>query len=205
METSTPKAKPMLHETIKGFRVILASASPRRKELLAQMGIEFEQISLNVAEDFPPHLAGAEIARYLARLKANAYGDLLKPGELLITADTIVWHEGKLLGKPGNAEEAKAMLHALSDDWHEVVTAICCSSTEQQEVCHETTLVRFKKLDAGEIDYYVENFRPFDKAGAYGIQEWLGLVGIAEISGSYFNVVGMPTASLYDVLRRMVS
>jgi septum formation protein len=198
------KTERMLQDTFSDHRIILASSSPRRKELLEQMGLKFEQHSLDICEDFPPHLRAAAIPDYLAKQKADAYKDRLKTNEILITADTIVWYEDRLLAKPQDEQEALMMLNSLSDDWHEVITSVCCTSREQQRLIHETTLVRFRKLREEEITYYVAQFQPFDKAGAYGIQEWLGLVGIAEISGSYTNVVGLPTASLYELLRAMV-
>ncbi len=170
---------------------------------MEQMGLEFEIRTLEVDEKFPKELKGAEIPNYLARLKAGALQKQLKKNELLITADTIVWHEGRLLGKPESAAQAQAMLKSLSDDWHEVITSVCCTSIDKQRIVHETTLVKFRKLQDEEIRYYVEEYHPMDKAGAYGIQEWIGLVGIAEISGSYTNVVGLPTASLYELLRAM--
>jgi septum formation protein len=198
------KTERMLQDALADHRIILASSSPRRKELLEQMGLKFEQRSLDISEDFPPHLQAAAIPDYLAIQKADAYKDRLKTNEILITADTIVWYEDHLLAKPQDEQEARMMLSALSDDWHEVITSVCCTSREQQRLVHETTLVRFRKLREEEITYYVAQFQPLDKAGAYGIQEWLGLVGIAEISGSYTNVVGLPTASLYELLRAMV-
>lgn len=193
----------MLEPLLSGYRIILASSSPRRRELLEQMGIKFELRSLDVAENFPARLKGAAITDYLARLKADAYKDQLRENEILITADTVVWHEGRLLGKPASQQEATKMLGSLSDDWHEVITSVCCTTSEQQRLLHETTLVKFRKLSEDEIAYYVAEYQPFDKAGGYGIQDWLGLVGISEISGSYTNVVGLPTASLYELLRNM--
>lgn len=183
--------------------LILGSGSPRRKELLEQMGLVFRLQPLSVKEVFPEYLEGAAITDYLAKLKADAYFNYLKHDELLITADTVVWHEGRLLGKPSGLEEAGKMLQALSDDWHEVITSVCCTTQEDQRVLHETTLVKFRRLREEEIAYYTNHFIPFDKAGGYGIQEWIGLVGISEISGSYTNVVGLPTASLYELLRAM--
>ena len=195
----------MLPELLKDHRLILGSASPRRKELLEQMGLNFELIPLHVDEVFPKSMKAEAIAKYLSKLKADSYADRLKEKELLITADTIVWHEGRLLEKPESTEAAHQMLASLSDDWHEVITAVCCTTTLDQRCKHETTLVKFRKLTDREIAYYVDTFQPFDKAGGYGIQEWIGLVGIEEISGSYTNVVGLPTARLYQLLRAMVS
>ncbi len=173
--------------------------------MLDQMGVVFEVQPLAVVENFPEKLEGAAIANYLARLKADAFDRPLQENELLITADTVVWHEGRLLAKPGSPEEAEEMLASLSDDWHEVISSVCCTTAEDQRWVHETTLVKFRKLRPEEIRYYVGKFHPMDKAGAYGIQEWIGLVGISEISGSYPNVVGLPTTSLYELLRAMVS
>ncbi len=192
-------------ELLSDYQIILGSQSPRRKELLRQMGLQFRVNTLSVVEEFPKILKGAAITDYLARLKADSLKGGLKENEILITADTIVWHEDKLLGKPGSPEEAIAMLSTLSDDWHEVITSVCCSTARKQRVVHETTLVKFRALRQEEIKHYVSTFQPLDKAGAYGIQEWIGMVGISEISGSYTNVVGLPTASLYEVLRSMVN
>lgn len=194
----------MLQAQLSAYNIILASSSPRRRELLEQMGIKFEQRTPNVAENFPLRLKGSAITDYLARLKADAFIDKLTKNDILISADTVVWHEGRLLGKPDNEKEARKMLGLLSDDWHEVITSVCCTTIEKQRLLHETTLVKFRKLREEEISCYVAEYLPFDKAGAYGIQDWIGLVGISEISGSYTNVVGLPTASLYELLRDMV-
>lgn len=194
----------MITDFLSGFELILGSQSPRRKELLEELGIPFKVRSMPVAENFPKKLKGAAIPEFLAKLKADAYLEQLKKNELLLTADTIVWHEGRLLGKPNDPEEAQRMLQTLSDDWHEVITAVCCSTRTKQRCIHETTLVKFRKLREEEISHYVASYQPLDKAGAYGIQEWIGMVGISEISGSYTNVVGLPTASVYELLRVMV-
>jgi len=195
----------MLQDLLSNYHLILGSGSPRRKELMQQMGLIFEVRPPVVEEKVPKDLMAEAIPDNLARLKADALACNLRPDDILITADTIVWHEGRHLGKPGGKSEAVKMLKHLSGDWHEVITTVCCTSTKKQRLSHETTLVHFKELREEEILYYVSQFRPWDKAGAYGIQEWLGLVGIAEISGSYTNVVGLPTASLYELLRIMVS
>ena len=194
-----------LLDKLSHYKIILASKSPRRSELMQQMGLRYEQAQIEVEENFPGHLKGPDITDFLARLKADAYPHTLKEHEILITADTIVWYEGRLLGKPKDLTDAKTMLQELSDDWHEVISSVCCTSKERQMIRHETTLVRFHRLREPEIDYYLEKFNPLDKAGAYGIQEWIGHMGISEISGSYNNVVGLPTASLYQLLRAMVS
>ena len=185
------------------FDLILGSSSPRRKELMEQLNLEFRQQSISVDETFPQNLTGAAIPVFLAKLKAAAYARNLRQNDLLITADTVVWHKARALGKPSDASEASAMLQSLSDNWHEVITAVCCTTVEAQRVVHETTHVKFRKLSPQEIWHYINSYRPLDKAGGYGIQEWIGLVGITEIRGSYSNVVGLPTASLYELLRAM--
>ncbi len=194
----------MLAEKIKGFHIILASGSPRRQQLLRDMGIPYSLFSNNVDESYPSHLEGAAIPAYLAKKKAAALLAQLKDNEILITADTVVWHKGTSLEKPSDKEEAASMLTALSGDWHDVITAICITHGGKHLIISETTRVKFASLSMEEIKYYIEQFSPFDKAGGYGIQEWLGLIGIEEISGSYTNVVGLPTQKLYKTLRDMV-
>ena len=194
----------MLAEQLTGFNLILASASPRRKMLLEQLNIPFSVQALDVEEVFPSHLKGPAIPEYLARLKADAARGRLGEKDILLTADTIVWHKQQLLTKPADAADAMAMLRKLSGDWHEVITAVCVTTSGRQECATETTRVKFRELKEAEIDYYVTAFRPMDKAGAYGIQEWIGLVGIEEIRGSYLNVVGLPTNRVYDLLGAMV-
>ncbi|GAB3531823.1 Maf-like protein [Pontibacter brevis] len=179
--------------------LLLASNSPRRKELLAELGLEFQIKVKEVNEDFPEHLKRAEVAEYLASHKADAYQDELE-NEVLITADTIVCLGERILNKPADYEEAFEMLKALSGTSHEVITGVCISTKEQKTVFHDTTRVYFKPLSGAAIDYYINNYRPFDKAGAYGIQEWIGMVGIERIEGSYFNVVGLPVQKLYEQL-----
>lgn len=195
----------MLTDTLTGFSLVLGSGSPRRASLLSEMGLKFEIRIPDVEEVVPRNLSGTEIPDYLARLKADQLVSQLTEKEILITADTIVWYEGRLLEKPRNASEARQMLRILSDDWHEVITSVCCTTLDDQQLRHETTLVRFRRLLDEEIDFYIREYPPLDKAGAYGIQDWIGLVGITEISGSYTNVVGLPTASLWEMLRVMVS
>lgn len=194
----------LLKEALARYRLILASASPRRRELLSQMGLSFEVQPLSVRETFPGHLRGSAIADYLAKHKADAYSNELGPNDILITADTIVWHDNRLLGKPAHAGEALSMLRSLSGSWHEVFTSVCVTGIRKQLLSHERTRVKFRDLNEEEMQYYVAAFAPLDKAGAYGIQEWIGLVGIEEIRGSYPNVVGLPTHKVYDLLRAMV-
>ena len=190
----------MLDEKLKAYRVILASASPRRQELLRDMGIPFVLEVRSIDESYPAHLKGEEIPEYLARKKALAFSDQLKPNDILITADTVVWHMETSLEKPEDKREAFAMLSALSGHWHEVITSVCITHQSQHTLVSDKTRVKFAELTPEEIRYYIDQFQPFDKAGSYGIQEWLGLIGIEAISGSYANVVGLPTQKLYKAL-----
>ncbi|WP_347159198.1 Maf family nucleotide pyrophosphatase [Pontibacter chitinilyticus] len=179
--------------------LLLASNSPRRKELLASMGLSFEVRVKEVPEDFPEHLQRAEVAEYLAAHKAAAYAADIET-EVLITADTIVCLGDRILNKPQDAAEAAAMLRALSDTSHEVITGVSMLTKEQQVVFHDSTTVYFKELSEAEINYYITNYKPFDKAGAYGVQEWIGMIGITRLEGSYFNVMGLPVQKLYQKL-----
>ena len=190
----------MLEEKLKAYRIILASGSPRRQEMLAEMGLSFELRLKTVEESYPDHLKRDQIPGYLARKKAQLYLDELKANEILITADTVVWHQDTSLEKPDTREEAFEMLQALSGNWHEVITSVCVCTKESMQLVSDLTRVKFADLSQEEITYYIDKFKPFDKAGAYGIQEWLGLIGIEEIAGSYTNVVGLPTQKLYKVL-----
>lgn len=183
-------------------KVILASGSPRRFELLKQLNIPFKVRLKEVDEAYPKHLQAEEITQFLATLKANAFTNELKKEEILITADTMVWHKNKALGKPKTKEEAIKILQQLSDSTHDVITSVCVKSTEKEVVFSEVTKVTFKKLLDEEILFYIDNYQPFDKAGSYGIQEWIGYIGITKIEGSYFNVMGLPTQKLYDILTR---
>ncbi len=177
--------------------LILASRSPRRIELLSALGIPFTLQHSDIPEEYPAHLSMTEIPEYLAQRKAAFFEGTLSTGDLLVTADTIVWLNGEVLGKPASEEEAYAMLLKLSGRVHQVVTGVCLMSTEKQKTFSAVTHVTFKTLAEQEILYYIRNFHPFDKAGAYGIQEWIGLAGITRIEGSYFNVVGLPIHDLY--------
>lgn len=189
-------------DNLKKYRVILASNSPRRKELLAGLGVEYEVRTLpDVDESYPETLQGADIPLYIAREKADAYKALLQPDELMITADTVVWLDGRVLGKPADREEALQMLHSLSGHTHEVFTGVCITTTCWQRCFAAQTEVRFSTLSEEEISYYVDNYRPYDKAGAYGVQEWIGFVGVEYISGSYFNIMGLPVQRLYQELK----
>jgi septum formation protein len=182
--------------------LLLASNSPRRKELLAGLGLSFEVRVKEVHEEFPEHLQRAEVAEYLASHKADAYQDDLT-NEALLTADTIVCLGDRILNKPADFEEAFEMIRALSGNCHEVITGVCVLTAESKTVFHDITKVYFKELSDSEITYYIQNYKPYDKAGAYGIQEWIGMVGIEKIEGSYFNVVGLPVQKLYEQLFKL--
>lgn len=181
------------------YKIVLASASPRRQQFFKDLCLPFEIRVRPVEETYPPDLQGEEIAVYLARLKASAFEDL-NDDELLITSDTVVWCEGESLAKASNREEADFMLKKLSGKTHKVITCVCFKTKDKEKTYSETTLVSFKKLNQSEIDFYITNFKPFDKAGAYGIQEWIGLIGVERLEGSYFNVMGLPTHLVYRVL-----
>ncbi len=187
-----------------GYTIILASGSPRRKQFFEDMGLQFEIRLKEVDEIYPQELKGSEISDYLAKLKANALKDSLTANEILITSDTVVWHKGVSLAKPADSKEAFEMLKALSNGWHQVITSVSFTTNSSQKTVNHTTKVKFKELTDDEIQYYVRNFRPYDKAGGYGIQEWIGLIGIEEIQGSYTNVVGLPTQLVYKTLMDMV-
>ncbi len=195
----------MLADQLQEYRIILASGSPRRQELLEAMGLQFELRLKTVDESYPEDLVGEEIPSFLAKKKAALYLHELSANEILITADTVVWHQDTSLEKPGNQEQALSMIQALSGNWHQVITAVCISTTTGSEIINDLTRVKFAELSPDEISYYVDKFQPYDKAGAYGIQEWLGLIGIEEIAGSYTNVVGLPTQKLYKALKRILT
>lgn len=191
-----------IEETIKEFpyQIILGSNSPRRQELLKSLGFTFLNKPIHADESFPNDLLAEEIPLYLAEKKADAYQDDLKDTEILITADTIVWCEGKVFNKPANFVEGKAMLEALSGKMHEVFTGVCLKSGNKQTTFYDVSKVYFKKLKPEEIEYYLMNFSPYDKAGSYGVQDWLGYIGIDKIEGSFYNVMGLPVKELYEEL-----
>lgn len=182
------------------FKIILGSNSPRRHELLKSLGFTFLNKPINADEDYPIDLLAEEIPLYLAEKKADAYPDDLKETEILITADTIVWCEGKVYNKPANFVEGKKMLESLSGKMHEVFTGVCLKSGNKQTTFFDVSKVYFKKLKAEEIEYYLTNFSPYDKAGGYGVQDWLGYIGIDKIEGSFYNVMGLPVKELYEEL-----
>jgi septum formation protein len=193
-------------ELMKNFplRLILGSASPRRKELLAGMGFTFRVQRLDVDEDnWPEQLMGGDIARHLSEKKAKSYPAALSADEVLITADTIVWCEGKIYNKPENAESAKRMLKSLSGKMHEVYTAVSLRQKNSLQTFCDLSKVWFKDFTEAEIDYYISEYRPFDKAGSYGVQEWLGYIGIEKIEGSFYNVMGLPVKKVYEELTRI--
>jgi septum formation protein len=179
------------------YNYILASKSPRRIHLLAEMGIPFIVKTFDTSEVYPEDLGMLEIPVYLARLKTQPFENQLRPNDLLISADTIVWLQREVLGKPSDAGEARIMLRKLSGNIHQVVTGVCLKSTKKEKCFPVVTHVQFKELADREIDYYIDNFHPYDKAGAYGIQEWIGMAGITRVEGSYYNVVGLPVQRLY--------
>lgn len=192
-------------ENLKKYKVILASNSPRRKELLSGLGIDYEVRTLpDVDESYPESLQGADIPLYISKEKADAYRTLLQPGELMITADTIVWLDGRVLGKPKDREDALQMLRDMSGRTHEVFTGVCITTTDWQRSFAAQTEVRFAQLTEEEITYYVDRYQPMDKAGSYGVQEWIGFIGVENISGSYFNIMGLPVQRLYRELKAIV-
>ena len=183
------------------YTILLGSKSPRRRELLEMLRIPFNSIVIGIKEEYPASLPPTEVPEYLARLKAQAFADRLDCRELIITADTVVICDQEILGKPRNAEDAGKMLRKLSGKSHLVVTGVCVSTADRTESFSSTTTVRFAELTDEEISYYVDNFMPLDKAGAYGIQEWIGGVAVSGIDGSFYNVMGLPIHRLYQLLK----
>ena len=189
-------------ENLNKYEIVLASNSPRRKELLQRMGVNFKVRTLfGIDESYPDSLRGEDIVCYISRNKAKAYQSSMAPNELLITADTIVYVDGEVMGKPKNAEQAKEMLHKLSGKTHQVITGVTIVTAKRTENFGVTSQVKFTNITDEEINFYVDNYLPFDKAGAYGIQEWIGIVAVEEIKGSYFDVVGLPVQRLYQKLK----
>ncbi len=187
---------------LKNYKIILASQSPRRQELLRALLIDFEVCVIDVEESYPPHLTGIEIPMFLAEKKADAYNDIITENTLLITADTIVWHEECVFGKPTDKEDARRMLNALSGKTHQVITGVCLSSKSRRKTFQVVSEVHFTNLQPDEIEFYLNNYQPYDKAGAYGVQEWIGFIGVEHIEGSYFNVMGLPIQRLYTELKQ---
>lgn len=192
-------------ENLAAYRIILGSNSPRRRELLAGLDLSFDvHVIPGLEENYPDSLQPQEIPVFLSKQKAEAYLSTLEDQVLLITADTIVWNETAVIGKPKDREDAIRMLRSLSGHEHQVVTGVCLTTTKKQETFSVVSSVRFASLTDEEIIYYVDKYKPFDKAGAYGIQEWIGYVGVESISGSFYNVMGLPVQRLYQELKRFV-
>lgn len=191
-------------DNLKKYKVILASNSPRRKELMSGLGVDYVVKTLpGIDESYPDSLKGEQIPLFIAREKAAAYRASILPDELLITADTIVWLEDQALGKPEGAEDAICMLHKLSGKSHQVITGVCLTTSEWQKSFTAVTDVKFAELTDEEIAYYVDAYSPMDKAGSYGVQEWIGFIGVEAISGSYYNVMGLPIQKLYRELKKL--
>ena len=190
----------MLADILKDKRLILASSSPRRQELIKGLGLKVEIRIKPIIEEYPVHLKHFEIPDYLAQLKSMQFEDTLTPKDILITSDTIVWFKNTALGKPTDANDAFQMLRSLSGQTHEVITSVCFKSTEKVKTINSITKVTFKQLSNSEINYYIKNFKVLDKAGSYGIQDWIGQIAVTKIEGSYFNVMGFPMDKIYNTL-----
>ncbi|WP_304251007.1 Maf-like protein [Phocaeicola plebeius] len=191
-------------ENIQHYKIVLASNSPRRRELLSGLNLEYTvRVLPDIDESYPDTLKGEEIPMYISREKAEAYRNSMAEDELIITADTVVCINEKVLGKPQTLEEAKEMLRELSGKTHQVITGVCLMPRGLQRTFSATTQVTFDVLTEDEIEFYVEKFRPLDKAGAYGVQEWIGFVGVSRLEGSYFNVMGLPVQRLYQELKKL--
>ena len=195
----------MLDNNLSNYNIILASGSPRRQQFFKDLGLDFEIRLKPIKEEYPNRLRHFEISDYLAQLKALPFKEELVKNDILVTSDTIVWHENKALGKPRDIEDAFQIIKSLSNDTHEVITSVCFTTKTIQKTVNAITKVTFKELTDGEIRYYLETCKPLDKAGAYGIQEWIGKIGVTKIEGSYFNVMGLPTHVVYKTLLSLTS
>lgn len=193
----------MLREKLKNYNLILASGSPRRQQFFKDLDLDFEIRLKEVEEIYPPELKGFEITDFLAELKSYAFDGELKENDLLITSDTIVWHNNIALGKPKDEQDAFTTLKSLSNATHEVITSVCFKTMDTTTVFHETTKVTFNEISDEAIHYYITNYKPYDKAGAYGIQEWIGAIAVSKIEGSYANVMGMPVDKVYEYLNQL--
>ncbi len=193
----------MLNTILKDYKIILASGSPRRQQFFKDLDLDFEIRLKEIEEVYPPNLREEDITDYLAVLKSDAFEGELKDGEILITSDTLVWHENKALGKPKDDQDAFAMLKSLSNKTHKVITSVCFKTKDKVEVISDTTHVTFNDLSDAQIQYYLDKYQPYDKAGSYGIQEWIGFVGVSKIDGSYANVMGLPVDKVYDYLSKL--
>ncbi len=193
----------MLKQKLANYSIILASGSPRRQQFFKDLDLDFEIRLKDVEEIYPPELKAVEITNYLAELKANAFEGELNDNEILITSDTIVLHNKIALGKPKDKEDAFIILKSLSNATHEVITSVCFKTKNKTELISEITKVTFNPLTDAMIDYYLEHYKPYDKAGAYGIQEWIGFIGVAKVEGSYTNVMGLPTDKVFHFLNNL--
>ena len=193
----------MLKQKLANYSIILASGSPRRQQFFKDLDLDFEIRLKDIEEVYPTELKAEEITIYLAELKAKAFEGEINDNEILITSDTIVWHKDKALGKPKDKEDAFAILKSLSNATHEVITSVCFKTKNKTELISEITKVTFNPLTDAVIDYYLEHYKPYDKAGAYGIQEWIGFIGVAKVEGSYTNVMGMPTDKVFEYLNNL--
>ncbi|CAM4159911.1 Maf-like protein [Flavobacterium antarcticum] len=191
----------MLSPKLTQYKIVLASGSPRRQQFFKDLGLDFEIRLREIEEVYPDHLKADQITDYLAELKGKAFENDLANNEILITSDTIVWHKDKALGKPKDTEDAFEMLRNLSNSTHQVITSVSFKTNENVTTLHDYTEVTFAKLTDEMIRYYITNFKPFDKAGSYGIQDWIGLVGVTSVVGSYTNVMGLPTHLVYDFFK----
>ena len=194
----------MLKAILKNHTIILASGSPRRQQFFKDLDLNFEIRLKDIEEIYPDTLKAEGITNFLAELKANAFEGELNENEILVTSDTIVWHKNTALGKPKDYEDAFKILKSLSNNTHEVITSVCFKTIEKTTTFHEVTKVTFNTLSDESIQYYLENYKPFDKAGAYGIQEWIGFIGVSKIEGSYANVMGLPTDKVFEYLLKFV-
>ena len=194
----------MLKDKLNTINIILASGSPRRQQFFKEMDLHYTIRLKEIEEIYPDHLQAEEITNFLAELKAKAFENELKENDVLVTSDTIVWLNNKALGKPKDYDDAFQMLQQLANQTHEVITSVCLKSIEKTEVFHCVTKVTFSDISDEAIGYYLDNYKPFDKAGSYGIQDWIGLIGISKIEGSYTNVVGLPTEMLFQKLMNYV-
>lgn len=193
----------MLQNKLKQYKLILASGSPRRQQFFKDLELDFEIRLKEIEEIYPPELKAAEITNFLAELKANAFEGDLEQNEILITSDTIVWHNENALGKPKDKQHAFEIIKSLSHSTHEVITSVCFKTNSKTELLHEITKVTFNELSDESIIYYIDKYKPYDKAGAYGIQEWIGFIGVSKIEGSYANVMGLPVDKVYEYLSKL--
>lgn len=194
----------MLKDSLKNFEIVLASGSPRRHQFFEELGIPVKIDVRPIEEVYPEELKASEITDYLVKLKAESFKDDIKENQVVITSDTIVYNNDIALGKPSDYKEAVEMISSLSGKEHDVITSVCFTTAKNQKVLNHTTKVFFMELDQEEIEFYVKNYEPYDKAGGYAIQEWIGLIGIEKIEGSYFNVVGLPTHLVYKTLKELI-